>query len=164
VRVVVPCTDLRPETAAALARAGVPYGIVRMDGDDAYWRLLASLWAAGETFAVVEQDIVIGPGTLQALEACPGGWCAFGYPYLSAQAYYGLGCTKFAAPLLARVPGAMERVAVMYDEGHPPKHWCRLDAWLTQVLTASGEKRCEHTPPAGHLHRYPAHGCVPGPP
>lgn len=155
--------NLRPETRAALDASGMAYETIRMDGDGSYFGLLSGLWSAGETFAVVEQDIVIEPGTMQALGACGSDWCAFPYGYFHTETYWGLGCVKFAAPLLARVPGAMDRVAVMSDETHPAKHWCRIDAWLSLVLGQAGERRCEHLPPVGHLHRYPSHGCIPEP-
>ena len=162
-RLVVPFTNLRPETRTALDASGQAYETVRMHDDDSYFALLSGLWAAGETFAVVEQDIVIGPGTMPSLQGCAGDWCAFGYAYMAAGAYYGLGCTRFSAALLARVPDALDRVAVMHDETHRPRHWCRLDSWLSAVLRESGEKRCEHLPPVGHLNRYPSHGCAEAP-
>lgn len=159
-RLVVPYTSLRPETAEALDASGLPREEIQVDDGDGYCRLLSDLWEAGETFAVVEQDIVVSPETLPALAGCTGDWCGFPFPYLASDAYYGLGCVKFSAALLARIPDAMGRVALMHDETHPPRHWCRLDGWLQQVLRESGEKRCEHMPPVGHLHRYPSHGCV----
>jgi hypothetical protein len=160
VRLVVPYTSLRPETAAALTASGFPWEEIAVDEGDGYHRLLSSLWAAGEAFAVVEQDIVVGPGTLPDLAACPRDWCSFGYAYLSSENYHGLGCVRFSAALLARVPDALERVGLMSDAKHGPGHWCRIDAWLALTLARSGERRCEHFPPVGHLHRYPSHGCV----
>lgn len=160
-RLVVPYTHLRPETTEALGASGLAYEAVRVHGDDGYYALLSGLWAAGGPFAVVEQDIVVGPGTLPDLAACPRDWCSFGYSYLASEAYHGLGCARFSAALLARVPGAMDRVALMSDATHDARHWCRLDGWLQQVLREAGEQRCEHKPPVGHLNRYPAHGCVP---
>lgn len=162
-RLIVPYTSLRPETAAALAESGFPFEEARVDDGDGYCRLLSGLWRAGESFAIVEQDIVVGPGTLPDLAACPRDWCSFGYAYMTSGNYHGLGCARFSSALLARVPDAMDRVAVMSDKTHPPGHWCRLDGWLALVLTSSGEKRCEHLPPVGHLHRYPSHGCVTAP-
>jgi len=163
VRLIVPYTSLRAETAAALTASGFPFEEIAVDGGGGYHRLLSGLWEAGEAFAIVEQDIVVGPGTLPGLAACPRDWCSFGYPYMSGENYHGLGCVRFSAALLGRVPDAMERVGAMSDATHGPGHWCRLDAWLSLTLAASGEKRCEHLPPVRHLHRYPSHGCVPVP-
>ena len=160
-RLVVPYTSLRPETAAALAASGFPFEEARVDDGDGYWRLLSGLWEAGEPFAIVEQDIVVGPGTLPDLAACPRDWCSFGYPYFVSDNYHGLGCVRFSAALLARVPDAMDRVGEMSDATHPAKHWCRIDGWLQLALRKAGEPRCEHLPPVGHLHRHPSHGCVP---
>jgi hypothetical protein len=163
VRVIVPFTTLRPETAAALDASGFPFEEIRVDDGDGYFRLLSGLWRAGGAFAVVEQDIVVGPGTLPDLAACPRDWCSFGYAYMSSDCYHGLGCARFSAGLLARFPDALDIAGVMSDETHEPKHWCRLDGWLQVVLRDAGEKRCEHLPPVGHLHRYPSHGCVTAP-
>src|SRR5674476_221247 len=153
VRVVVPYTNLRPETVAALEATNTAYDAIKMDDDQAYWRLLADLWTKGETFILVEQDIIINPGTIASLDTCPSSWCAFGYGYCGLENYYGLGCVKFGGDLMAAVPDLMDQVALMHDEGHPPKHWCRLDAWMSVVFAASGQTRCAHVPPVGHLHQ-----------
>jgi hypothetical protein len=160
-RLIVPYTSLRPETAAALDASGFPREEILVDDGGGYCGLLTALWRAGEAFVVVEQDITVGPGTLPDLAACPRGWCSCGFPYMSSENYHGLGCVRFSADLLARVPDAMDRVALMSDATHPPRHWCRLDGWLSVVLREAGEKRCEHLPPVGHLSRHPSHGCIP---
>lgn len=159
VRVVVPYTDLRSETVAALEATGTAYNAIRMDCDEDYWGLLAGLWTKGETFVLVEQDIVINHSTITTLDACPSSWCSFGYGYFSLESYHGLGCVKFGSSLMAAVPDLLDRVALMSDEGHPAKHWCRLDAWMQALLAASGQTRCAHVPPVTHLHRSPSHGC-----
>lgn len=159
VRVVVPYTNLRPETVAALEATDTKFDAIRMGDDQDYWWLLADLWTKGETFIIIEQDIVINRGTIASLDTCPHLWCSFGYGYFGGENFHGLGCTKFDSRLMEAVPDMLDRVALMRDEGHPPKHWCRLDAWTSAVLAASGQTRCEHVPPVTHLHQYPSHGC-----
>jgi hypothetical protein len=161
--VVVPYArnPLAQEVIDALEATGVNCHPVDLSGSDrAYFDLLSSLWVVGETFCLVEHDIVIHPTALDELSTCPNDWCAFPYPYGGPKLAYGMGCVKFSADLIARNPDAMLRVAVLSDEKHPARHWCRLDAWLQGcVLPSNGEQRCEHETPVKHLERGCAHRC-----
>lgn len=127
-----------------------------------YFDLLADAWATGETFCVVEHDIVVNPDSLDELYGCPHDWCAFPYRYGTCERYYGLGCVKFSADLIARCPDAMTRVGVMSDPTHEKRHWCRLDSWLQYVILPNfGEQMHRHDTPVGHLGgRVAAHGCT----
>lgn len=157
---VVPYTSLRPETAAALDATGRPWHPADVSGDDtAYFRLLSGLWAAGETFGIVEHDVTVSAEALDSLDGCPADWCSAPYPYVNGL-YPGLGCARFRAPLLARCPGVMAEVGVMSGEGHPPRHWCRLDAYLNSALTRRGERQCRDHPAVGHPAGRASHGCV----
>lgn len=162
--VYVPFTGLEEQTIASLERTGHPYETVFVGGyDGAYWELLNDLWCAGDSFIIVEHDIVVMPHTLTELEACPESWCSFGSPYIGGNVYHGLGCVKFGAALIARHPGALDRVALRSDAQHPPKHWCRLDAWL-QGHELNGERRHFHDTVLPHIKRVlrPSHGCMEG--
>lgn len=138
-------------------------GEVRWLGDDeAYWRLLADLWAAGETFTIVEHDISPTPDALASFDDCPGDWCACPYPYLNLRDPVGLGCVRFRTALMSRQPDLMEVVACMSDAAHPPKHWCRNDAWMTETLLQRGEPRCSSHPWVEHRvadEDSTGHGC-----
>lgn len=160
VKVVVPFTRLRDEARAALDEWAPGWEGRDVSADDeAYWRLLADLWAEGESFVLVEHDVVIVEGIVDALAACPFDWCCAAYPY-GRGTIVGLGCTKFTAPLLARVPDAVERAGLVEDRTHPPRHWCRLDASLNRVLCDAGEPRCYKHPDVGHMGGGgSAHGC-----
>jgi hypothetical protein len=162
VKVVVPFTSLSPETSYALFDAREDYtGSYVGTDDEAYFRLLERLWTAGEDFAIVEQDIVVEPDTLESFRACPHSWCCAPYPYLKG-VYSGLGCVRFRSELMRRLPDLMERVAIRANELHPPKHWCTLDAWVQRTMAAAYSQRpCQRHKPVGHLHRRPTHGCVP---
>jgi hypothetical protein len=159
--VVVPYTDLKPETSAALAAANVAFDCIPVGkSDTAYWELLDALWSDGEDFAIVEQDIVVEPGTLHSFAGCSRSWCCATYPYLRSEKYAGSGCVRFRAELIERVPDLMQRVAGHSDVKHPPKMWCSLDAFIQRELRAAGYQQCLQHGGVGHLHRNPSHGCL----
>jgi hypothetical protein len=164
--VVVPYSDAAgpsPETTDALHRAHEGFVCAYVGDDDyAYQRLLRELWAKGEAFAIVEQDIVVEPSTLQTFRACPKLVCCATYPYLKSERYAGLGCVRFSTQLLRAAPDVMERVAEYSDAQHPAGHWCATDAWLQRELVKRRVGRCvaPHGN-VGHLHRNPSHQCVP---
>ena len=161
--IFVPHVNLTAATAAALDAAGRPWRAVDVSASvDEYWRLLYRLWLAGDEFAIVEHDIAPGVDALDSLDECLGDWCACPYLYVHGQPHAGLGCARFRTPLIGRHPDLMTVVAEMSDEGHPQRHWCRLDAWITNTLTRRGETRCEAHPAVYHAMADPqssAHGC-----
>lgn len=131
------------------------------DSDRAYYDLLCELWAAGDSFILVEHDIAVGPATLHELAWCDNDWCACPFDYGQYGLTYGLGCVKFSAELIARNPTALIKVGVMSDPSHPRRHWCRLDAWLQGVvLPNAGEQMCRHDTPVLHLGAGNSHGCA----
>lgn len=161
--VYVPYTFLRPETKKALNATEHNYQPVDVSGSDhAYWELLSDLWSKGKTFVIVEHDIIVHKTALQELADCDHDWCAFPTYYFSAT-HIGLGCAKFGSSLIKRYPDALDKVAKLSDAKHPPKHWCRLDAWLqTRVLPQS--ERHAHQTIVGHVRSgsviKPSHGCI----
>lgn len=166
--VVVPYTRLDDRVVDALTQHDVTFWDVS-GSDDAYWRLLRRMWSRGDTFIVIEQDVVVRPDSLDALLECPEPWCSFQVPYVG-KLYAGLSCAKFSAGLIARHPDALERIASIEDEDHTPRHWCRLDSHLqSHVLNPGGEIVHVHGPPLEHLRDGsepespweigPVHGC-----
>lgn len=164
-KVVVPYTEIAHGVLAALEKTGYTWTLrYTGDSDEAYWRLLDELWHGGESFVIVEHDVVVRRDSLAELEACGHLWCAFGVPYFVG-VYPGMACVKFGLELLRRNPQAIERIAAMADATHPPKHWCRLDGWLRNLLQTSGEVQHVHGPPLEHYRidagtPWPTHGCV----
>lgn len=161
-KIIVPYAigGLSPETVLALGeRLDIEFRDVSAD-ITAYFDLLEQLWAAGEHFCVVEQDIVVRAGTLASFEACANPWCAAPYPYLGSGAYAGLGCARFRTSLMEKHPDLMDLVALHDYDGHSPKHWCTLDAAIQRELWKAGEHACTSHLPVGHLHDWPTHGCV----
>lgn len=158
--VVVPyATDVRtglqgpyPETKAALEAQGFEPWYVNTGGQPTdYYDLLKRLWHKGETFCIVEQDIVPWPGALGALEACPQGWCGFSYQLSSGYGAW-LGCTRFRAEFVRARPGVPEAIAALPDHGTPARYWGRLDTRLAEVLEREGLKIHVHWPAVGHLN------------
>jgi hypothetical protein len=168
--VVMPYTRRRNEVAQPLAEQG--YDVVFCDvsgSDEAYWEMLHKLWAQGRTFVVVEHDVIVRAGVIDELVNCEHPWCSFQVPYVG-RLYAGLSCAKFTAALIARYPHALDRIAGLSDEDHPPKHWCRIDSHLqAYVLNPGGETMHVHGPPLTHIRDDsspgapwaigPAHGC-----
>jgi hypothetical protein len=160
VRVVVPFAgDVRPEVTGALTLPFEPADV--SSDDEAYWRLLAELWAHARDVAIVEHDVVVNPGTLQSFEDCPSVWCSAPYPYYGHSAYAGLGCTRFRASIMLAIPEAIEVIGEQVSGSHPRRHWCPLDSLLQRYLTGRGQSICLHDPVAHLGGEYPAHGCAP---
>ncbi len=114
---------------------------VPMQGEYGYYNLLADLWRAGETFVVIEHDIVVYPGAIGAMLDCDHGWCGTVYPYRAAEIAC-LGCTKFSAEFIAAHPGVPAWVAAR-EHG-----WRYLDTqWAAALLP---ERIHEHRPAVGH--------------
>lgn len=161
--ITVPTTHINSAVAEALDATGREWRTEWVGGSDtAYYCLLRDLWAAGETFTLVEHDIVVTGEALDSLDECDSDWCACPYPYVNGWVFAGLGCTRFDAAIVRRHPDLMGVVADMSDDTHPPRHWCRLDAWISNELTRRGERRCETHPQVGHRMTNPrasAHGC-----
>lgn len=161
--VVVPLTVVRVPVLAALDATGYDFSLVDVsDSDESYWSLLAGLWRSGESFTIVEHDVIVEEDSIAGLDECPEQWCAFAVRYGSGQ-HVGLGCVKFTAAFCAGRPRAMELVGEMSDATHAKKHWCRIDAWLSRVLA----------PATAHVHPglldhvrddggpiVPSHGCI----
>lgn len=158
-KVYCPHTQLTSETRAALDNSGYEWTAVDVSGSEtAYTELMQKLWRQGESFAIVEHDIVPWRGALAELDECHHPWCGFSYPF-GQGAIEGLGCTRFQDVLLAAYPSAVDDTLTEATEVHPRGHWCSLDGRLMRVLMRLGARRHVHGPLVGHLYPYPSHGC-----
>lgn len=156
--IVCPFTEVAPETSGALAPYDVRY--VEMDADDAYTGLLLGLWAQGETFVLVEHDIVPWPGAIEDLWGCPQPWCGFPYPFMGGM-HNGLGCCKFGASLVVDHPSTIADTLTESNNVHPRGHWCNLDDRITRQLHRRGVTKHPHLPTVGHVNAdRSGHGCV----
>ncbi len=146
--VIVPFTRLEVPVQAALdGRDDVAFAYVGTS-DDAYWRLLRDVWGRGETFVIVEHDVVAPPGAIEAMLACPRRWCAVPYPDIGTL-NVGHGLTKYDASLLADYP------TLVADLHASAQHWRYLDSWVQSQLHAHfGEPLPHwHWPAADHLKK-----------
>ena len=136
-RFVMPYTHLSEEVTARLDASGHPFERCDVSGSIFdYSALMEGLWQPSTPgIVLVEHDVVIEPGSVDELLACPEDWCAFQVAYLGqAEGHPGLGCVKFSQELIARHPDAMELAGQIWDGEHQPRHWCLTpDA---RVLTA----------------------------
>ena len=135
---------------------------VREGDTTAYSRTWAEWWAAGEAFALVEQDIELHGTVLSQFRRCAEPWCVFPYngpgyggaggdPVL----YGALGCVRFSAALLAAEPDLPAYVGAIDDApGLARGDWRRLDARVLSALRDRGYAPHCHQPPVFQHHCF----------
>ena len=132
--IVVPFTKLHPDTAAAVPEAT----FVELQDDQHYRRLLDGLWSAGETFTLVEHDVVPTRRQLEELDACPAPWCGYGYGPGDWTPVFG--CIRFRSELIAALPDIWK---------DPSWSWMQLDAKFSVYARGHGFHHHWHYP---HVH------------
>lgn len=154
-KLVVPHTDLHPETYRATRDwPDVEYVYVGED-DYAYGRLLKRLWREGESFALVEHDVLPHPDTLARFALCDRWYCSAPYEW-TTHVGVTLGCTKFGREGLLAYPDAAEiacRIPSNYGDG-TGGHWKQLDVFLQAAVLRDlySEQPHAHLPPVRHLN------------
>jgi hypothetical protein len=139
---VVPYTQLRPETRAGLVGEDAIFVDVSDDKSRYFW-LLEALWYRNEGSIIVEHDIVVNPDTIASLRDCTEDWC--GAPYqVGANIGSWLGCTKFS-------PALMNRHRDVFDKMESTD-WNSLDGQLLPFLRLHGEHLHKHWPAVTHLN------------
>lgn len=156
-RVIVPFTNVSEQTREALD--GRAEYIDVSASPESYFYLLKKLWEDAQDFCIVEQDIVVGPNTIEDFERCPEPWCLSPYPYIGQAEYQGLGCMRFRHAFMKVYPDLLEVVGTQEIADHPQKHWCTLDAGVQRELwRRDAPGVCVHNP-VYHLHMSPTHAC-----
>lgn len=155
-RVIVPhlADSVEPATYRAVKLwPGVEFHTIDAADVTGYCRLLQQVWADGETFAVVEHDVVPHASVYYDFVHCPAPYCAFPYAW-KTQIGPALGCTRFRAELLERAPDAMDRVAAMPSNWGPAGHWQQVDVFLMRRVLRDvyGEVPHVHLPEVQHLN------------
>lgn len=124
----------------ALTMEGLEVTEVVMTDRHHYGRLFTELWQEGEGFTLVEHDVVPWPGAIAELEACEQECCAFRYPS-GGSWVMSLGCIKFSAALVQRIP---------YDPAWQNRAWDELDGAVFATLQGEVEVHI-HQPPVAHV-------------
>lgn len=123
-----------------------------------YSRILTEAWAWPGDLMIIEQDIGVHAGVIEALTECRQPWC--GFPYTIGETLLVcLGCTRFSAHLKATLPNLMAEAAAVGSEhdggGVPAGVWQRMDVRIGALLESHGHNRHEHLPAVDHFHFYP---------
>lgn len=101
-----------------------------------YWRVLCEWWQPKE-FTIIEHDVHASPEIFEEFAACPHVWCTFRYSNHTeenAKAWeFGiLGCTRFQAQLIKKVPTALSALEWRYRD------WHALSTGLGRTLREAG--------------------------
>ena len=136
-----------------------PYDVEYVDVSGSefdYWRAIKARWSGAGDLLIIEQDIVIRPGVVEELLACPESWCAFGFITCDPEyvLYEGLGCTRFRKELMRQV--SMQEIQETGNKYWPHRPgpdccWCHCDAKIKQTLQENGFNVHRHTPRVQHL-------------
>jgi hypothetical protein len=144
--IVVPTLTEDCIAAIAIRNERLKPQVVIMTDDLSYSRLLTQLWNQGQSFILVEHDIIVWPGALAALSECSKLYC--GYQYQISHRLGGtLGCTRFSKDLIL-------------NNSDFPKFWAdipwhHLDGKVAEAMLSIGiEDYHIHYPPVTHLHVY----------
>lgn len=117
--------------------------------DTSYYGALLGVWERGETFALLEHDIICRPDVVEEFENCPEPWCIYGYadichPQCMEAWANAMGCTRYRAELMEAVPDALSAI--------PPEgwDWHNLCDGLGRNLRAAGFTHHWHDPWVKH--------------
>lgn len=169
-RVLAPYVRMHPLTDESLTRFA-PHA-ERTDvshSDTAYIKLLAKAWADGETFLLVEHDIELHHRVMGEAESCCHLWCTWPYARLMPGPHStwdgerwsagiplltrSLGCTRFSADLMAKMPDMVDQAlkAPLCWAG-PAGHWSRIDDAVGHTLALAQYPVHVHHPEVKHHH------------
>jgi len=134
----------------SLAQDGQEAEFKHMEHDNSYYNLLSRLWNEGQSFIIVEHDIVVWPGGISTLELCPEQWCTLPYYCSVGWIIDGLGCTKFSAEFIQQYPGFLQRpfpTCCQHTE-----FYCGLDRLIAHRMEQLGIKPHVHSPGVVNLN------------
>lgn len=147
--IYVPYTFICPDTLVSLV--GHDFTMVHMDQGDAYPRFLAERWVYGQTFILVEHDIIVPDGAIEALMGCERPWCYHAYTDGDSPAPY-FGLVKFGSLLQRAVPRVWQQMVEENPWPHQPS-WQVCDAWLGNYNGTPAPHR--HDPDVPNLRLAP---------
>lgn len=156
--ILVPYVEamLHAETVDSVRAAGYPYALWPIDRQDpyAYGALLADQWNRGGDLVVVEQDIVVPGGAIDALLKCEHLWCSHLYDCNNEVPSYGLGLCRFTAYVQQRYPSLAEQAARSYLGKARRMRYEALNERIITLMNHWGYRIHLHEPQAEHLHDY----------
>lgn len=143
--VYVPAIDSNCPAASALSVEGVDFHLALMIDDLGYGTLLSYLWTYGESFIVLEHDVVPFPGAIDALAECDKDWCVHKYPPGPNKLYYSMGCMKVSDSLIDKTRDLPHRYN--WEE----TKWSQLDGKVYPGLLEVAKEPHIHHPPLAHV-------------
>lgn len=158
-QVIVPFVHgmLHEGTVDVLERSGVQFALYQIDPADefAYANLFATAWSRGETFVILEHDVLPTVEQLWAIVGCDHDWCSYPYDDDITLAGPMFGLVRFHRRLMERfehLPGS----ALHIGTGHPhPVYWWNVDNRVARDLNIRHVTHTFHLPPVRHDHRGP---------
>lgn len=104
---------------------------------DSYYEMFRRVWADAQDFVLIEHDIVIRPGTIEALDACPEPWCAcpIGVEAKRSgrdEAYFQ--CNRWRREMMLERPDVTE-IPIQR------RHWGTLDAFFLARMRGNVHKK-----------------------
>ena len=109
-----------------------------MNDSHSYPDLLQAMWDIGESFVIVEHDVV-APDLSEIME-CPEDWCAYGYKD-DAESF--LGCVKISKKIIETIPHVWRLM--------PNRVWNLCDVHFKDVATKAGFTVHQHYPSLKHI-------------
>ena len=124
---------------------------VEMTTDSSYFELMEALWAKGESFLVLEQDVLPAMKDYRRMLTCSQPYCIA--PYSGPGKHMidkGLGFTRFRDTCIQAHPNLFAQIRGLADsEPFHPEDWRRLDVRMNFWL---GKAHLHE--PVAHLHNY----------
>ena len=135
---------LMPETEVFGRRVGARF-VDTSSSDFRYYELMRELWSEGETFIIVEHNVVPDDDLIADLWSCSQDYCSISHS---------LACVKFGAGLVRRWPSLFEEMV--------PMRWGQVDTYIREGLEGGEhiDRRVVLSSPGcgvrRHLHRVDA--------
>lgn len=154
-KVIVPTTGLRPATMLYIndkvVDPGAEYEVVDVSSDHwAYTRVLEKRWSEGESFVLLEHDVVPWPGAITSVWNCPYPWCFYGYTPnidLVENGCAPFGLVKISDKLISDFPEVWSKMREYYEEGYEYA-WMYHDIFMFDYIVnqLKGPKPHQHWP------------------
>lgn len=130
--------------ATLISLIGFNYQPFKTDTDNSYTDFFRQRWNEEKKFILVEQDVVVWPGAIQAIWDCPREWCAYDFHLPNHQTRnleeekngVPIGCVKISPEMISKTPN-------MWKED---VKWDVCDLNLTRKAIEAGVQVHQHHP------------------